>query len=106
MILETLTIDRQYSALTNGQLVPQGRYAQMRNVWSIPTPELLSEQLSQIGFDHIQILDITPTTIEEQRSTEWMRYDSLTNFLDPNDSSLTIEGYPAPVRICIRAKRP
>ena len=56
----------------------------------------------QAGFQQVQILDVSTTTLEEQRSTEWMRFDSLADCLDCNDSSRTVEGHPAPVRaICI-----
>ncbi|HBY85223.1 MAG TPA: tRNA 5-methoxyuridine(34)/uridine 5-oxyacetic acid(34) synthase CmoB, partial [Colwellia sp.] len=36
--------------------------------------------------------------LDEQRKTEWIDTESLQDFLDPNDSSKTIEGYPAPKR--------
>ena len=87
-------------------LVPEGRYAQMRNVWFIPTVPTLLGWLRKCGFVEEQVLDVTPTTVEEQRSTEWMTFNSLPNFLDKEDASLTVEGYPAPVRAVVVAKRP
>ncbi|MEW8068099.1 MAG: DUF1698 domain-containing protein, partial [Candidatus Thiodiazotropha endolucinida] len=45
------------------------------------------------------------TTIEEQRATEWMRFESLADYLDPADRSLTIEGYPAPRRAVFVARQ-
>ncbi|HCI31107.1 MAG TPA: tRNA 5-methoxyuridine(34)/uridine 5-oxyacetic acid(34) synthase CmoB, partial [Psychrobacter sp.] len=44
-------------------------------------------------------------SMKEQRKTEWMTYHSLTDFLDPNDSTKTIEGYPAPMRATLIAKK-
>ena len=38
------------------------------------------------------------TSTDEQRATKWMTNHSLIDFLDPNNKSLTIEGYPAPKR--------
>ncbi|WP_122853349.1 DUF1698 domain-containing protein, partial [Pseudomonas viridiflava] len=38
------------------------------------------------------------------RGTEWMKYQSLSDFLDPEDHSKTIEGLPAPMRAVIVAK--
>ncbi|MDQ6998657.1 MAG: DUF1698 domain-containing protein, partial [Mariprofundus sp.] len=56
------------------------------------------------GFKDIQVIDVSPTTTDEQRATEWMTFESLPNFLSPNDHSLTIEGYPAPIRAVLTAK--
>jgi len=42
--------------------------------------------------------DVNITSLEEQRTTEWMKFHSLADFLDPNDATKTIEGYPAPKR--------
>jgi tRNA (mo5U34)-methyltransferase len=50
-------------------------------------------------------VDVSITTVEEQRGTEWMKYQSLSDFLDPNDHSKTIEGLPAPMRAVIVAKK-
>lgn len=102
LALETLVIDGR-----NGEiLVPEGRYAQMRNVWFIPTPDTLVSWLRKCGFRDIRLLDVTPTTTAEQRSTDWMTYQSLSDFLDPVDASRTIEGYPAPERAVLTAVAP
>ena len=99
LILETLIIDGDEQAV----LVPQGRYAKMRNVWFIPSVAALTLWLKKVGFKQVIVLDISVTTIDEQRSTDWMLFESLKNYLDENDSSLTIEGYPAPKRVVIKA---
>jgi len=51
-------------------------------------------------------VDVTPTTTEEQRSTDWMQFQSLPDFLDPKDPTRTIEGYPAPIRATLVADKP
>ncbi len=99
LILETLVI----AGPANQILVPKDRYAQMNNVWFIPTCDTLIQWCEKVGFTNIKLVDVTPTTIEEQRSTDWMRFQSLIDFLDPADLSKTIEGYPAPVRATIVA---
>ena len=43
-------------------------------------------------------MDINKTTVEEQRSTDWMTFESLADFLDPNDANKNVEGHPAPLR--------
>lgn len=101
LVLETLIIqDHQPSVL-----VPQDRYAQMRNVWFLPSIAMLNRWLSRTGFERVETIDITPTTTAEQRSTDWMTFQSLADFLDPDDPSKTIEGYPAPLRATVIAKR-
>lgn len=86
-------------------LVPRDRYARMRNVWFLPTPGMLRVWLQRTGFHHCRLVSVRPTTTAEQRQTDWMTFESLSDFLDPNDSSRTIEGYPAPVRITMTAEK-
>ena len=110
LILETLIIDEdKLSESDHGILSPKAnsldRYAQMRNVWSIMTVNKILELLEHAGFKKSHCVDQNTTTTAEQRSTEWMAFHSLSNFLDPLDPSKTIEGYPAPKRgIFIAAK--
>lgn len=77
---------------------PDGRYARMRNVWWIPSLSELEEWMTQAGFSNVEILDVTTTTTAEQRTTPWMRFESLQETLNPENSNETVEGYPAPVR--------
>ena len=102
LVLETLVIDGEEGEV----LVPQKRYAKMRNVWFIPSPKTLIAWLSRVGFVDARVVDIAPTTVEEQRSTDWMHFESFSDFLDPNDRCKTIEGYPGPTRVVIVANRP
>ncbi|MBT3197838.1 MAG: DUF1698 domain-containing protein, partial [Gammaproteobacteria bacterium] len=87
-------------------LVPEGRYAKMRNVWFIPSVEALILWLRRVGFQQIRCLNQSVTTVDEQRSTEWMRFESLSDFLDPQNSGRTVEGYPAPRRALLSAVAP
>jgi len=99
LVLDTLVVEGD----ENRCLMPHGRYAKMRNVWFIPSVDMLKLWLKRAGFKNIKVIDISATRLEEQRSTEWMRFESLADFLDPNNSSRTIEGYPAPVRAMMTA---
>ena len=101
LVLETLVIDGKDGEV----LVPEDRYARMGNVWFLPSSAALQNWLKKVGFSDIKLIDESTTTIEEQRSTEWMTFYSLEQFLDPDDHSKTIEGYPAPKRAIISAKR-
>ncbi len=94
LVLETLVIEGDENAV----LVPQGRYAKMRNVWFIPSVKALKNWLQRCGYQDVQVVDVTPTSTREQRRTDWMAFESLQDFLHPSDANKTIEGYPAPLR--------
>jgi tRNA (mo5U34)-methyltransferase len=101
LVLETLVIDGD----ENTVLIPKDRYAQMRNVWFLPSVKDLEKWLKRAGFVNIRTVDIDQTSIEEQRTTDWMTFLSLQDFLDPNDNNKTIEGYPAPKRATLIANK-
>jgi tRNA (mo5U34)-methyltransferase len=101
LVLETLIIEDKEANI----LVPDDRYARMRNVWNIPSIPQLTRWIDEAGMRDIQVIDVSPTTTKEQRSTKWMPYHSLKEFLDPDDTSKTIEGYPAPIRAVVIAHR-
>jgi len=82
---------------------PDDRYARMRNVWSLPTVPQLEQWLETTGYEGIEVIDQTMTTTEEQRSTEWMTFESLREALDPEDPTKTVEGWPAPRRVVVTA---
>ena len=96
LILETLVIDAEQG----NYIIPEDRYARMRNVWCLPSTDTLHNWLEKTGFKNIRLIDVTKTTPEEQRATHWIgdNTQSLEDFLDPNNSNLTIEGLPAPKR--------
>ncbi len=102
LVLETLVLE----GAGQQALVPPGRYASMRNVWFIPSVESLRVWLGRCGFTEVKVIDVTRTSVGEQRSTEWMRFQSLPDYLDPRDPNRTIEGLPAPVRAILIARRP
>lgn len=99
LVLETLVI-----AGKEGQvLVPQGRYAKMRNLWFLPSAEELLNWVKRCGFKQAHVADVSVTSVNEQRATAWMDFESLADFLDPKDSRRTIEGHPAPMRAVVIA---
>ncbi|MEP1384987.1 MAG: tRNA 5-methoxyuridine(34)/uridine 5-oxyacetic acid(34) synthase CmoB [Paraglaciecola sp.] len=101
LVLETLVVEGDARTV----FMPGDRYAQMRNVWYLPSTAALTLWLQRVGFTNIRVVDVAATTIEEQRATEWMDTQSLVDFLDPDDHSKTIEGYPAPVRAVLIANK-
>jgi len=99
LVLETLVIEGDADAL----LEPNGRYARMGNVWKLPSPGLAARWLKQAVFSKVKIVDVGMTSFDEQRRTTWMTFHSLREFLDPEDPTLTIEGFPAPRRAILTA---
>ena len=99
LILETLVVDGEKGYF----LIPNDRYARMRNVHCLPSIETLKSWLIDANFQNIKVIDVTKTSPKEQRKTCWLGKNaaSLQDFLDPNNSSYTIEGHPAPTRAII-----
>ncbi|MEN8169131.1 MAG: tRNA 5-methoxyuridine(34)/uridine 5-oxyacetic acid(34) synthase CmoB [Pseudomonadota bacterium] len=101
LILEGLVIEGEEGEL----LHPKGRYAKMKNVHTLPSPATIAQWLEAAGLNDVIIIDVSPTTIEEQRRTEWMHFESLADYLDPNDPKRTVEGHPAPIRAVLKATK-
>lgn len=99
LILETLVIPGDAHQV----LLPEQRYAQMRNVWFLPSCAALMAWMKRCGFKNIRLCNVAKTTPDEQRTTEWMQFNSLQDFLDPDNHDLTCEGLPAPVRAMVIA---
>ena len=99
LVLETLVVEGGVDSI----FVPPGRYAKMRNVWFIPSPATLERWMQRCGLKNIRVVDENVTSLDEQRSTDWMTFESLPDYLDPADRSKTVEGYPAPKRAVVIA---
>ncbi|MBT8088640.1 MAG: tRNA 5-methoxyuridine(34)/uridine 5-oxyacetic acid(34) synthase CmoB [Gammaproteobacteria bacterium] len=102
LILETIFIPGEESYACT----PDKRYARMRNVWLLPTIAELTTWMRRTGYRDIEIIDQSITTTDEQRSTDWMQFESLREALDPDDPSKTVEGWPAPRRVVVTAISP
>lgn len=102
LVLETLVIDGDAHQV----LVPEDRYGKMRNVWFIPSCDAVMLWMRRCGLKDIALVDVSPTSVEEQRRTEWMQYESLADYLDSDNQQKTVEGYPAPKRAIFTATAP
>ena len=102
VVVETIVVPGQdgYS------LLPQGRYANMRNVWFLPSIATLLSWFSKLGFVDVQCGEPVVTTLQEQRSTAWSGPVSLVDALDQRDPTRTVEGHPAPQRVIVSARVP
>ncbi|MCP4970430.1 MAG: tRNA 5-methoxyuridine(34)/uridine 5-oxyacetic acid(34) synthase CmoB [Arcobacter sp.] len=101
ILIDTFMIDGEDEIC----LTPNKRYSKIPNIYFIPTISALKNWLSRAGFDNIEIIASTTTTNEEQRKTQWSFDQSLDDFLDLEDKTKTVEGYPAPKRVYVKAKK-
>lgn len=101
IIIDTFMIDGEQEIC----LTPKKRYSKIPNIYFIPTIPALKNWLIRAGFEDIEVIATTTTTSEEQRKTAWSFEQSLEDFLDPDDKTKTVEGYPAPKRVYIKAKK-
>ena len=101
LILDTFMIDGEGEMC----LTPKDRYSKIPNIYFVPTVNALINWCKRAGFESVEVLETMLTEHNEQRKTEWIETQSLEDFLDPNDNTKTIEGYPAPKRVYIKAKK-
>lgn len=101
LILDTLILDSNEEIA----LCPQKSYAKMSNAFFIPSIKALQGWCERAGFVEFECFAQVSTDTNEQRKTRWIDSLSLENFLDPNDSQRTIEGYQAPLRGYFRLRR-
>ncbi len=99
LILDTFMIDGDEEMC----LTPKDRYSKIPNIYFVPTVNALKNWCYRAGFKRVEVLEIMKTEAKEQRKTEWIDTQSLEDFLDPYDSTKTVEGYPAPQRVYIKA---
>jgi tRNA (mo5U34)-methyltransferase len=86
-------------------LMPAKRYAGARAIWFLPTLKCLKTWLQRTNFKDIEVIYSQPLSTQEQRTTEWAPIKSLADYLDPADPQRTIEGYPAPWRMYVKARK-
>ena len=101
LILETMGISSNEPVC----LFPQRRYANMPNVWFIPSQFATENMLVRAGFKDIQCIHNDFLDTREQRKTPWADVESLSDFLKPENLRLTVEGYEAPSRIYFIARK-
>lgn len=99
LILDTFMIDGEGEMC----LTPRDRYSKIPNIYFVPTVSALKNWCYRAGFETVEVLETMKTESNEQRKTEWIDTQSLEDFLDPNDDTKTVEGYPAPKRVYIKA---
>jgi tRNA (mo5U34)-methyltransferase len=98
VILDTFYIEGEEEIC----LCPKSSYSKIPNIYFVPTVSALKNWCLRAGFSTFEVLETSTTDSQEQRKTEWIEGQSLEDFLDPNDTSKTVEGYPAPKRVYVK----
>ncbi|DAB28180.1 MAG: tRNA 5-methoxyuridine(34)/uridine 5-oxyacetic acid(34) synthase CmoB [Sulfurimonas sp. RIFOXYD12_FULL_33_39] len=98
VILDTFYIDGDDEMC----LCPESSYSKIPNIYFVPTIKALRNWCKRAGFDSFEVLETSVTDSNEQRKTPWIEGQSLEDFLDKNDKSKTVEGYPAPARVYVK----
>lgn len=102
LVLESIVIPGEEDLC----LFPADRYAKMRNVWFVPTVSAMRNMLLRTKFTDIETVAVNRHESEEQRTTDWNPGQSHADFMDPDHPDRTIEGYPAPHRAILIARKP
>ncbi len=80
-------------------LFPEKTYAKVPGTYFVPTGRCLQHWMQRAGFSNAHLFCTHPMSDKEQRKTDWMVFESYSDFINKEDRTLTIEGYPAPSRV-------
>jgi tRNA (mo5U34)-methyltransferase len=94
IVIETIVTPEDYEEV----LIPNDRYANMPNVWSVHNEIGLERIIFDQGLEIIDSTKTIMTTFEEQRTTAWMPFKSFESAVEEDNPERTVEGFPAPLR--------
>jgi len=86
-------------------LFPRSTYAKVPGTWFVPTGACLVNWMARTGFREVRLFCEHAMSSAEQRRTDWMDFESYEDFIDKNNPALTVEGYPAPCRVFLKATK-
>ncbi len=86
-------------------LFPEKTYAKVPGTYFVPTGACLCNWMRRAGFEEVDLFYSHPMCSAEQRKTDWMAFESYSDFVSADDPSRTVEGYPAPHRVFLLAKK-
>eukprot|EP00924_Labyrinthula_sp_SR-Ha-C_P003206 snap_masked-scaffold_15-processed-gene-2.42-mRNA-1 protein AED:0.45 eAED:0.47 QI:0/-1/0/1/-1/1/1/0/661 len=99
--------DSEYEGVTSPLcLFPKSRYAKMKGVYFVPNLQALKNWLNRASFTDVKVIFDEKLEEEEQRISTFAPVNSsLKESLDASNPDLTVEGYPAPRRFYIKARK-
>ncbi len=83
-------------------LFPESTYAKVPGTYFVPTGTCIANWMKRTGYSDVKLFESHPMSSKEQRRTDWMTFESYDDFINRDDPSLTVEGYPAPHRVYLR----
>lgn len=86
-------------------LFPERTYAKVPGTYFVPTAKCLHNWLLRAGFTDVELFCQHPMSSVEQRRTDWMQFESYSDFIQPQQPEITVEGYPAPDRVFFIARK-
>ncbi len=86
-------------------LFPEETYAKVPGTYFVPTGSCLCNWMKKAGFIDVKLFCTHPMSENEQRRTDWMHFESFTDYIDTARPHLTVEGYPAPCRIFVKGRK-
>jgi len=86
-------------------LFPEKTYAKVPGTYFVPTGACLANWMQRTGFTDVNLFCSHPMTSAEQRRTDWMVFQSFSDFICSDNPSLTVEGYPAPYRVFLVGRK-
>ncbi len=86
-------------------LFPKKTYAKVPGTYFVPTAECLANWMHRAAFQEIECFDSHPMSSNEQRKTDWMTFESYSDFVKADDPTQTVEGYPAPLRVFLSGRK-
>lgn len=101
LVVETMCLNTEKDIC----LFPQKTYQNSRGYWFIPSASVVRHWLTRCGFEVLTYDTPVRTTSEEQGSSEWIVTHTLEHFLDSADTRKTVEGYDAPYRCIVVARK-
>ncbi len=100
LVLESMALPDDYSA-DPVSLSPRGRYGGAKGIHFVPNKKALESWLHRAGYSAIKT-ELIHAGFDEQLRTEWADIECFSEFVKDDKTS---EGYPAPVRIYISARK-
>jgi len=86
-------------------LFPDETYAKVPGTYFVPTGSCLCNWMKKAGFTDINLFCSHPMSAMEQRQTDWMAFESFSDYIDPANPQVTVEGYPAPCRVFVKGRK-
>ncbi len=101
IVIETICLNTHQDLC----LFPQKTYQNSSGYWFIPSASVVRHWLTRCNFEVLAYDEPVRTSAEEQGSSDWLTTHTLENFLSTDNADKTVEGYDAPFRCIVVARK-